>query len=326
MQLPVVDVAVAIVRRSDGRVLLAERTARQTGAGYWELPGGKVEPGEKPEHAAARELAEEVGVLAHRLSPAIRYEHAYRTRRVRLAFFHVDTWSGAPVGREGQRLAWSDPADLDIGPILPSNDRMLRALGLPDVYADCRPQAGVRAETQLAAVNEALTAGARLLRIGAAGLTPDQRVALARRAQALAAPRGAHLLLDSAATEVSRAGLLGIHTAHDQLRQVSVRPQVKLWIASCHNAQDLAGAIAAGADAAVISPVLADDRNPPRPALGWHGLADLVRLSNIPLYAKGGVRPESRVTAMAHGAIGVACTLRAGATASGSPLTRTGSP
>ena len=79
----IVDVAACIVRSPDGRVLMAERTAGQISPGFWELPGGKVDPGETPRAAAARELNEEVGRSAEATRPWIAYEHAFPLRRVR---------------------------------------------------------------------------------------------------------------------------------------------------------------------------------------------------------------------------------------------------
>lgn len=309
MHLPLIEVAVAIVHRSDGRVLLAERTARQMGAGFWELPGGKIEPGEGAAQAAVRELVEEVGLLAHRLRPAIRYDHAYRTRRLRMHFFRVEHWSGTPEGREGQRLAWVDPAQPEVGPLQQSNERVLRALALPALYADCRPRSGDDVPAQLATVRCALAAGARMVRIGGRGLTADQRVGLARRAQAHASEHGAQIVLDGGTSEVQRAGLSSLHACTERLRRLSARPQVPLWIASCHGQQDLVRAMALGADAAVVSPVLATDGSSGGAPLGWEAFAQLARQSAIPLYAQGGLRPELLATARAHGAIGIACPL-----------------
>ncbi|MFH8464548.1 (deoxy)nucleoside triphosphate pyrophosphohydrolase [Streptomyces sp. NPDC017991] len=59
---PIVVVGAAVL--SDGRLLAARRSAPVELAGRWELPGGKVEPGESPERALVRELREELGVEA----------------------------------------------------------------------------------------------------------------------------------------------------------------------------------------------------------------------------------------------------------------------
>ncbi|MFJ5529879.1 (deoxy)nucleoside triphosphate pyrophosphohydrolase [Streptomyces sp. NPDC093261] len=62
MTQPIVVVGAALL--DDGRLLAARRSAPPELAGRWELPGGKVEPGETPEHALVRELREELGVTA----------------------------------------------------------------------------------------------------------------------------------------------------------------------------------------------------------------------------------------------------------------------
>jgi len=134
----VVDVAIGVLRAPDGRVLLTERKAGKDAAGFWELPGGQVEPGESAAQAAARELVEEVGVRALELAPWRVYEHDFPAKRVRLHWFHVRRWSGEPSGREGQRVAWVDPAHPTVGPLLPSNELALATLALPDLMAVAR--------------------------------------------------------------------------------------------------------------------------------------------------------------------------------------------
>ena len=89
---------------------MAERTPGQVSPGFWELPGGKIDAGESAEQAAIRELDEEIGIRALAVRPWIAYEHVFPLRRIRLHFFKVERWEGTPHGREGQRLAWIDPA------------------------------------------------------------------------------------------------------------------------------------------------------------------------------------------------------------------------
>jgi 8-oxo-dGTP diphosphatase len=303
---PVIHVAVNILTAGDGRVLLAERTARQVAAGCWELPGGKIDAGETAAQAAARELEEEIGIRALSMQPWGNYSHDFRTQRVHLQFFRVQSWAGQPHGREGQRIAWVDPAAPQLAPILPSNERILRALGLPTACGVMRAVAGGGALASFAQVEQALAGGLRLLQLRAGGMAPDQRVALASRAAAIARRQGAHVLLVGSALEAQRAGASGIHSSAQELWRLCARPAVRLWTASCHDDADLARAAALGADAAVASPVLASAAHPGRAPFGWDGLRKLVAAAPFPVYAQGGMTPAHAARAAAAGARGIA--------------------
>lgn len=235
----IVDVAVCIVRTADGRVLVAERTARQVSAGYWELPGGKIDPGETPSQAAARELFEEVGIDALALRPALTYTYDFKAKRICLNFFFVESWSGTPHGREGQRIAWIDPASPAVGPLLPSNARMLAVLGLPSRYVRARHATDIAPP------------GTRLIRVDELALAPDQRVAFARRIRASAEP-GAHVIISGSTLEMHRAGASGLHSSSHDLRRRCERPPVPLWSVSCMDGEDLAKAVSLGADLAIL--------------------------------------------------------------------------
>src|SRR5512135_3219760 len=130
----ITDVAVGVLQRSDGRVLLAERPHGKPWAGYWEFPGGKIEAGEDVHAALTRELHEELGIELDGGYPWITVEYAYPEKRVRLHFYRVLAWHGTPHGREGQRMAWEDPGVVGVQPLLPANEKILRALRLPSVY------------------------------------------------------------------------------------------------------------------------------------------------------------------------------------------------
>jgi 8-oxo-dGTP diphosphatase len=270
------------------------------------LPGGKVDPGETPEQAVVRELAEETGITALAARPWIRYEHAFRLRRIRLFFFRIDRWAGTPHGREGQRIAWVDPAKPGIGPILPSVERVLIALGLPALYAVSDAARHGGPDGFLAELPQALRAGLRLLQVREPAMSPDQRVHFARRVASLAEPYGARVLLAGTALEARRAGLDGVHSTAADLRRLTSRPPVRLWTASCHDASDLHRAERLGAEAAVVSPVLNSGSHPDRPPLGWAALHSLAAGASIPLFAQGGMSPALLERARAAGAVGIA--------------------
>jgi 8-oxo-dGTP diphosphatase len=121
--------AVALVD-ADGRVLLAQRPAGKPMAGLWEFPGGKVDPGETPETALIRELAEELGidVAASCLAPFTFASHTYSDFHLLMPLYVCRKWSGIPAAREGQRFAWVRPAGLGDYPMPPADTPLVAML------------------------------------------------------------------------------------------------------------------------------------------------------------------------------------------------------
>ena len=122
-------VACALVD-ADKRVLLAQRPEGKTLAGLWEFPGGKVEPGERPEQTLIRELHEEIGIDVSEpcLAPLTFASHAYETFHLLMPLYICRRWTGELTPLEGQKLAWvrseklstyeMPPADIPLIPIL----------------------------------------------------------------------------------------------------------------------------------------------------------------------------------------------------------------
>ncbi len=120
---PPIDVAVGILMKPNGDVLLGSRPEGKPYAGYWEFPGGKVEAGEAVLDALKREFAEEVGVHILSAEPWCGVEHVYPHAHVRLHFFISREWQGEPRALEGQQLAWQGTLQLE--PILPATIPLL---------------------------------------------------------------------------------------------------------------------------------------------------------------------------------------------------------
>jgi 8-oxo-dGTP diphosphatase len=121
--------AVALVD-ADGRVLLAQRPAGKPMAGLWEFPGGKVNPGETPEVALIRELAEELGidVTASCLAPFTFASFSYPDFHLLMPLYVCRKWSRIPMPREGQQLAWVHPARLGDYPMPPADAPLVAML------------------------------------------------------------------------------------------------------------------------------------------------------------------------------------------------------
>ena len=109
----IIHVAVGVLIDNANRVLLARRQKGTHLEGYWEFPGGKVEPGENVETALARELREELGVEVGETSPMMAVNHDYGEKQVLLDVHRVLSWAREPHGAEGQPIAWVSQSALD---------------------------------------------------------------------------------------------------------------------------------------------------------------------------------------------------------------------
>ena len=113
-----VDVAVGVLIDAQGRFLLTSRPAGKVYAGYWEFPGGKLEPGESVAQALRRDLHAELGITIAAVEPwrveLVDYAHAL----VRLHFCRVYEWSGEFEMRERQAMAWQS-LPVQLTPVLP---------------------------------------------------------------------------------------------------------------------------------------------------------------------------------------------------------------
>jgi len=299
-----VEVAAAVIFHGDGKFLLAERPAGKVYAGYWEFPGGKIEPGESAEHALRRELHEELGIDVERAYSWITRDYDYPHAAVRLRFFRVTRWRGELHGRENQRFSWQSTRNLTVAPLLPANAPILRALDLPAVYGISNA-AGLGADEFLPRLERALQNGLRLLQIREKQSTPDQCLALAMQVVKLAHGYGARVLVNGSIEIAREAGADGVHLTATQLMQDASRPAFDLVGASCHDAAELARATAIGADFAVLGPVLPTPSHRGVPGMGWERFAALLTDYPLPVYALGGMRQENLETAWQAGAHGI---------------------
>ena len=125
----VLVVAVALVD-PDGRVLIAQRPEGKAMAGLWEFPGGKVEPGERPEETLIRELHEELGVTVMEacLAPLTFASHPYDSFHLLMPLYICRRWEGLAQAREGQTLRWVRPRQLRDYPMPPADEPLIPAV------------------------------------------------------------------------------------------------------------------------------------------------------------------------------------------------------
>ncbi|MGL4439127.1 MAG: (deoxy)nucleoside triphosphate pyrophosphohydrolase [Bosea sp. (in: a-proteobacteria)] len=106
-------VACALVD-ADNRILVTQRPEGKQLAGLWEFPGGKLEPGERPEAALIRELREELGIEVKEpcLAPLTFASYGYQGFHLLMPLYICRRWEGTPRPVEGQAMKWVRPAKL----------------------------------------------------------------------------------------------------------------------------------------------------------------------------------------------------------------------
>ncbi len=305
--------AAVLLRRDDTgwKFLLAQRPPGKAYAGYWEFPGGKVEPGESFDQALVRELQEELGITVTEMTPWLTRHFVYPHARVEIRFFRVTAWTGALHPHEHTDMAWLPVSGLaggkcleciPVSPVLPANTPILRALALPPVYAVTNAaESGTEAE--LARITRVQP---KLVQVREKSLSEAERLVFAREVIRLVHGYGGHVLLNGHVAEAKAIGADGVHLSAANLMACETRPDLPLVFASCHNAAELAQASRLGLDAVLLGPVQETQSHPGQTPLGWAAFAKLIEGSALPVYAIGGMAADDVVTAQRAGAQGVA--------------------
>ncbi len=301
----IIEVSAGVLQRPDGSFLLAQRPPDKIWAGYWEFPGGKIEPGETARAALVRELREELGIGVETAYPWLTRVFTYPHATVRLNFFRVTAWTGELHPHEGQQFSWQHPGKVLIEPVLPANSPILRALELPSLYAISNA-AELGVEPFLASLQDKLDEGLRLIQLREKNLAQNESRELAQRVVALAHAQGARVLLNGDVVLAREVGADGVQLTSTQLAELVERPTLDWCAASCHNSDELRRAQALGCDFALLSPVLPTQSHPGASHLGWENFAAMAAGSSIPVYALGGLKRTDTETAWRHGAHGIA--------------------
>jgi 8-oxo-dGTP diphosphatase len=312
----IVEVSAAVLQRPDGSNLLAQRPADKIWAGYWEFPGGKVEPGETAREALVRELREELGIHVKTAYPWLTRVFTYPHATVRLSFFRVTEWEGELHPHEGQEFAWQptlslalspkwERGQISVSPILPANAPILRALELPTLDAISNV-AELGVEPFITSLQAKLDAGLKLIQLREKNLSRDALRELALRVVKMAHARSAKVLLNGDVAMAQEVGADGVQLTSIQLAELTERPAMEWCAASCHSGEELRRAEALGCDFVVLSPVLPTQSHPGAAHLGWESFAAIVAGSSIPVYALGGLTHADMHTAWQHGAHGIA--------------------
>lgn len=305
MTRPPTDVAVAVFIRPDGTFLLSSRPEGKPWPGYWEFPGGKIEPGESVLQAMKRELIEELNVAITAATPWFTFLMHYTHATVRLHCWRVTAWTGDMRGMEGQQFEWQRLGALTVAPTLPGCVPIFNALSLPAVYAITNAgEVGV--DDYLQQLARSLKSGLKLVQVREKKMSADALSGFAQRVVALAKENGARVLVNSDAELASRVNADGVHLTGEQLAQCDSRPDFPLVAASVHRRAEIERAAELKLDFVALGAVKPTLTHPGQTPLGWQRFAELVESTPLPVYALGGLAMSDMPDAEASGAHGIA--------------------
>lgn len=306
---PFVHVAVGVVLNDRREVLVALRPEDSHQGGLWEFPGGKVEDGESVEAALARELHEELAIVVQSCTRLLQISHSYSDKSVLLDVWRIERFSGTPEGREGQPIAWRPLSSLREVDFPKANERIIRALSLPERIAITPEAADFEQFRETLSVLLELKPG--LIYFRQESVDEGTYLQWFAWADELCRASGIGLLFSSPKKEIVRAfpkDVRALHLTPGQLHGLGSRPlsREQLIGVSCQNSDDLAKAEAIDADFAFLSPVSPADDSAELQLASWGRFEQLVSGSNLPVFAVGQLGDRELRTSKLHGGFGIA--------------------
>jgi 8-oxo-dGTP diphosphatase len=300
----IIRAVVGVLRNESGQILIAKRQNHQFMAGFWELPGGKIECNESTEQTIIRELNEELGVKVNTLSLHQTMQHTYADRMVELCIYNIDQYQNIPLGIEGQQIAWVSIQDLRNYQLLPTMKAFINSITLPNKYW-ITPSSNHQSEGWMEKFDEKMTQDISLIQLRSK-ITID--VDFIAELHDKCKQHSIKLLINTIDKSFDEPHCDGWHITTGEMSKLNKRPcdEDKLLGASTHNLEEALKAQEIGADFVVISPVQATQTHPDTIPIGWEKAKEVVDKLNIPVYFLGGMGSDDLDGTLKLGAQGIA--------------------
>jgi len=300
------DVAVAAIRDDQNRLLISKRHEHLHQGGLWEFPGGKIEAGETIHQALVREIHEELGIDVLDARPLIKIPHKYSDRSVCLHVWLVETFSGNPQGKEGQKIRWVEQNELHQYTFPAANRTIVSALQLPDQYL-ITPQKNTVSEL-VDHLEAPVRNGVELIQFRAPQWNQIQYQEAALEIVEYCHSMNVRVVLNAESSLLETVDADGIHLNGERLAALTERPigQEKWLSASCHSLEEIKQARRLKVDYISLSPVLRTASHPGKARLGWQKFGELVEQATMPVFALGGMGFSDIELAINAGGQGVA--------------------
>jgi 8-oxo-dGTP diphosphatase len=306
---PRIDVAVAVVFNAAGQVLWGCRPEGKPYAGYWEFPGGKVEPDETVWQALVRELKEELDITALQGGPWFRIEHDYEHANVRLHLYRVWHFEGTPKSLEQQPFTWASLDSSDLSPILPATEPLLPKLAQPTVMALSNYEAGFEACAERLERGLNATKLPVYVQFREKTLSGDALIQAFEHCYGLCQKTGQAMLLNSDTWVNLREHLdalpCPLHLTQAHLLSGQFQ-DLQCAGASVHDAGSLRIAFDRGLSYTVLGAVKQTTSHPEQSGLGWERFLEITQAARLPVFAIGGLAGHDIPDARLHGAHGIA--------------------
>jgi 8-oxo-dGTP diphosphatase len=300
----IIKAVVGVLRNESGKLLIAKRQNHQFMAGFWELPGGKIEGGETTEETIIRELNEELGIKVNALSLHQTMQHTYTDRLVELCIYNVDQYQNTPLGIEGQQIAWVSVQELHNYQLLPTMKAFIDSITLPNKYW-ITTSSNHQGEAWMKKFDEKITQGISLIQLRSKTTLDNHFIAeLHNKCR----QHNTKLLINTIDKSFNETYCDGWHLTTNEMLNLKSRPCAddKILGASTHDLNEALKAQELGADFVVISPVQATKTHPDTIPLGWDAAIKVVNKLNIPVYFLGGMGLNDLDRTLKIGAQGIA--------------------
>ncbi|HAY46193.1 MAG TPA: hypothetical protein DCY55_07885 [Gammaproteobacteria bacterium] len=305
-----IEVAVGVIRRGENEVLVGQRLVQDRYYRRWEFPGGKLESGEAPEQALAREFSEELGVQITKTQPLIQLDYDYPDRKVRLFVMEVDSYMGEPYGREGQAIEWISLENVQSKDFLEATQPIFAALTLPKhMMVTDLERFGVDHTCEVVAAKVELEAPV-IIQVREPGLSLKERLDFTDRLVKSTIGSAVQIIQNDSLAADFVEGVTGVHlsalNSRKALSDGLKKPPGMLMGCSCHDTEEIQIANMIEADYITLGTVESSPSHPDGEVLGMGEFTRLSELANIPVFAIGGMDEGSIEKIRRAGGQGVA--------------------
>ena len=297
-----IEVVVGVIRNNSKEIFITKRMKNQCMSGYWELPGGKVENGEKHSSAIERELYEEIGIKIEKCSLFQTIQQQYPGKTINLSVYVIEKYSGTPVGKEGQDYLWSSIDKLEKYKLLPTMWKIFKRLSLPTCYW-ITPD-NHQSNFVLEQCNQRIVEGVKIIQLRSKSQLKEAYIEkfykLCQLNQSKLILNMPHISFDEPCD--------GWHLTSNKLMSSSKKqfPDDKLIGASAHNMKEVMQAEKILVDYVSLSPINKTLSHPETEPLGWERASQIISQCQIPVYLLGGMEKDFMEKALIIGAQGIA--------------------